>query len=160
MRQTILRVAGIGAAAVAVGVLGINPAQAASYRDGNYGTMAHEGAYPTGNHACGGSGWSQPVAAKSYRYRGRTLTIRLCYSNSSGAYARLDGAAVNESQCEAILDRSDSPHETRSFSSVWETVDDNVGYAYTRVGNDLHGRLARAAVYCDGGPFVAQTAWY
>lgn len=161
MSRMILRAVGAGAAAVAVGVLGLSPAQAASYHNGNYGSMAHENAYPNGNHACGGGyGWSQPVQAKSYRFGGRTLTIRLCYSNSYGAYARLDGAAVNDSRCKAILDRSNSAHETRSWSSVWETVDGGVRYAYTKVGNDLNGRLARAAVYCDGGPGVVQTAWY
>jgi len=160
VRLNILRVVGIGAAAAAVGVLGVNPAEAASFHDGNYGTFAHEGRYPTGNHACGGKGWSQPVRAKRYHFHGRTLTIRLCYNNSYGAYARLDGARVNDSRCYAILDRSNHPHETRSFSSVDETVDDNVGYAYTKVGNDLHGRLARAAVICGGGPGVVQTSWY
>ncbi len=162
MHRNLVRVLGVGVAAASLGVLGLAPAQAVSYHNGNYGSMAHENAYPNGNHACGGGhGWSQPVSAKSYRFAGRTLTIRLCYSNSYGAYARLDGAAVNDSRCKAILDRSNSPHETKSWSSVWETVDSNVGYAYTKVGNDLHGRLARAAVSCDGsGKAPAQTAWY
>ena len=158
--RRLLRTLLVGVAAMVATVMGVTSAQAAPGSYGGYGGLAHEGVYPTGNHACGGTGWSQPVASKKYVYEGRTLTIRLCYNPSYGAYARLDGAKVNDGRCAAFTDRTFYANDKSSFATVYETVDGGVGFAYTMVANNLNGRLARAAVHCNGGPAVAQTAWY
>jgi hypothetical protein len=46
---------------------------------------------------------------------------------------------------------------------VQETVDPGINFAYTMVGNNLSGRLSRAALAC--GPsaprkVIARTSWY
>ena len=153
----------IKVAAVASLALPAVTASAASWSYPNYGTYDHEGEYPNGNHACGGGfGWSQPVPEKKLAFAGRTYTIRLCYSDNYGAYARLDGAAKNDTRCVAVLHRSNTA-STGNYASVWESVDGNVTYAYTKVGNNLEGRLARAEMVCDGGKpsqKIVRTAWY
>lgn len=160
MRRSIARALGVAGAATAIVAAAI-PASAAPYYYNGYGNLAHEKVYPTGNHACGGSGWRQAVSARSAKYHGRTYTIRLCYNGSYGAYARLDGAAVNDKNCWIVLDRSKKANDTKSVpASVAETVDSGVGYAYTKVGNDLHGRLARAALVCGNGTVPVRTSWY
>ena len=95
MRRNVARALGLAGAAAALVLVAV-PAQAAPHAMNGYGNLPHERQYPTGNHACGGSGWSQPVSARSGSFAGRTYTIRLCYNPAYGAYARLDGAAVND----------------------------------------------------------------
>lgn len=160
MKKSIARALGVIGASAAI-VAAALPAQAASYYYHGYGNLPHEKVYPTGNHACGGTGWSQPVAAQRGTYAGRTYTIRLCYNGSYGAYARLDGAAVNDTRCWIVLDRSIKTNDTTSVpASVAETVDGGVGYAYTKVGNNLDRRVARAALVCGNGVAVVRTSWY
>jgi hypothetical protein len=60
-----------------------------------------------------------------------------------------------------LLDRS--TNGGRTWSWVQETVDPGINFAYTMVGNNLSGRVSRAALAC--GPsaprkVIARTGWY
>lgn len=155
MRRTVKAAIG-GAVAIGSVLTLTTPANAVSYSNGNYGAYAYEGSYPT-IAACAGT-FSTIYTRTGYQYAGHSITLRLLYSSKCGAYARIDGAPVNT--CQTILDRSNNPYDTASWSSVWETVDSGLTYAYTKMGNDLNGRLARAAVWCGGSSPVWQTNWY
>ncbi|MEV6591500.1 hypothetical protein [Streptomyces acidicola] len=47
----------------------------------------------------------------------------------------------------------------RADGWVSETVDSGVTYAYTKIGNNLGGRVSRALLACDGHALTG-TAWY
>lgn len=153
-------------AALAV-VMPVTPANARSLSSGNYGALANEGRYLNGNHQCdGGYGWRQVFATKRGVYDGRTYSLRLCYSPYYGVYARLDGAAVNDKRCVVFVNRSSTAGRQRSDGTIGETVDSNVGYAYTKVANNLDGRLAKARIICGSGAaigegwIIADAGWY
>jgi hypothetical protein len=54
-----------------------------------------------------------------------------------------------------VVDRTPGTQEITGV--VVESVDPGIDFAYTRIANNLQGRLARGAVLCegdDGGTFV------
>ena len=125
------------------------PAQAAPFHNGNYGRYAYEGRYPE-NTPCRYSLKQSRVAS----WGGRRITLRYYYSGGCGSFARIDNAPR---ACTAIIDRS--ANGGRTWSSVWETVDPGIDFAYTKVGNNLRGRVSRAALACNRH-LVARTGWF
>lgn len=139
-----------------IGTLGASPAQAAA----SYGTYKYEGSYPTAV-PCNGS-FYQPSSrpTKSVTYKGYNMRLKYYYHGSCGSFARIEGAPSGK--CWAYLDRSDDGGRTWAY--VNEPVDAGINYAYTKMGNNLNGRLSRAALVCnfDGGAreVVLRTSWY
>ena len=124
-------------------------AQAAPFQNGDYGRYAYEGRYPE-NTPCRYSLNQRRVAT----WRGHRITLRYFYSGGCGSFARIDNAPRN---CTAIIDRS--ANGGRTWSAVWETVDPGIDFAYTQVGNNLRGRVSRAALACDRRAIV-RTNWF
>lgn len=136
-------------------------AQAASGYSGNYGAYGGEGVYPT--TGCGPWNLARSTSAG---YAGRTVYVKLYYSGKCGAYARIDNAPQG---CRAYADRYDGGDAGSFFgtyrdpsagwANVWEDVDPGINYAYTKMANDLNGRVARAALVCNN-TIVTRTTWY
>ncbi|MFF3286587.1 hypothetical protein [Streptomyces sp. NPDC003023] len=133
------------AAAGAAAVLAVTPftAQAASYSGGNYGAYAFEGQYPTVG------GCSGTFSQKYVRYA-EGMTLRYYYSGSCGSFARIENSRPG---CVAVAQRADGG------GWVSESVDPGITYAYTKIANNLNGRLSRAILSCDGHD-LAETPWY
>ncbi|GHG99818.1 hypothetical protein [Streptomyces lanatus] len=143
--QTLLATSGAAA------MLALTPftAQAAPHSGGNYGAYGFEGQYPT----VGG-------CAGSFRQVGPTKTadgmsLKYFYSDRCGSFARIENSRAN---CAAVLERSNSG-AARADGWVSETVDAGINYAYTKIGNNLSGRVSRALLACDGHA-LASTNWY
>jgi len=123
-------------------------AQAAPYQGGNYGLYGMEGFYPT-----------QEPCAGTFRLIHSTtwngIRLKYFYSDVCGSFARIENAPQNSS---ALLQRSD---DGRPEADGWvaESVDPGINYAYTMIGNNLHGRVSRAVLVVDGHQ-VAWTSWY
>ncbi|MDL5205698.1 hypothetical protein [Streptomyces sp. ALI-76-A] len=139
------------AAGGAAAVMALTPvsAQAASFQGGNYGAYGNEGQYPTLSSCVG-----------TFRQVGPTqfasgMALKYFYSDTCGSFARIENSRAN---CAAVLQRSDSG-VGRVDGWVSETVDPGINYAYTKLGNNLHGRVSRALLACDGHD-LAWTAWY
>jgi hypothetical protein len=132
--------------------------------DGDYGQASpgypyyqYEGLYPT-QTPCSGSYYLPPVsggAIKTAIFQGRTITLKYYYNGGCGSFARIDNAPSG--QCWAFLDRSNDGGWT--WDNVAEPVDPGITYAYTKVGNNLNGRVSRAALVC-GNLVLARTNWY
>lgn len=135
----------------AAAVMALLPAsaQAAPYSGGNYGAYGMEGQYPT---VSGCSGTFRQVGAT--RHAGG-MALKYFYSDRCGSFARIENARVN---CAAVLERSNNG-AGRADGWVSETVDPGIDYAYTMIGNNLHGRVSRALLACDGHALAA-TGWY
>ena len=90
----------------------------------------------------------------------RPVTLKYFYSGGCGSYARIDNAPGD---CSVFLDRTYNNTYNNSDSSTWanviETVDPGINFAYTKVGNNLNGRLSRAALVCNG-VLLNRTNWY
>lgn len=129
-------------------------AQAAPMESATYGTLPNEGLYPE-QTSCSGSYYQPNVpggATKTAVYAGRTITLRYFYSPGCGSFARIENAPQG---CAAHSNR------LTDTSTVWllETVDPGIDYAYTKVINNLDGRLSKAVLFCDNQR-LAETAWY
>ena len=153
----LLRVGALLGAASALVLLGAQPASAAPYYYGYYPLWANENAYPNGDHNCGGGyGWfTAKTVTKAYG--GHTYTVKLCYSNSYGAYGRISGGAVNDPTCSVLTYRKNA--DGSQLGGVGETIDSGLTWAYTKIANDLNGRLANAVLWCNGAT-QASTGWY
>ncbi|WP_327721631.1 hypothetical protein OG381_44205 [Streptomyces sp. NBC_00490] len=141
--------------ALAFGLAALTPlqAQAASKESASYGTLPNEGLYPE-QTSCSGRYYQPNVpggATKTVVYAGRTITLKYFYSPGCGSFARIENAPEG---CAA--------HSNRDGSTiVWvlETVDPGIDYAYTKVINNLDGRLSKAVLFCNDQR-LAETAWY
>ncbi|WP_406497526.1 hypothetical protein OHB06_45555 [Streptomyces sp. NBC_01604] len=135
----------------AAAVLALTPvsAQAAPFQGGNYGAYGMEGQYPTISSCSGTFG---QVGATRYA---EGMALKYFYSSKCGSFARIENSRAN---CAAVLERSDSG-AGRADGWVSETVDPGITYAYTKIGNNLNGRVSRALLACDGH-VLAQTGWY
>ncbi|CAL9345729.1 hypothetical protein [Streptomyces sp. enrichment culture] len=138
-----------GGAAAVMALLPTTSVHAAPYSGGNYGAYAREGQYPT---VSGCAGTFRQVGATRYA---EGMALKYFYSATCGSFARIENSRTN---CEAVLERSDNG-VGRSDGWVSETVDAGITYAYTKIGNNLNGRVSRALLACDGHVW-AQTGWY
>jgi hypothetical protein len=141
----------LGAAAAAGGLLLTTPG-AAHAASAAYGSYANEGLYPEST-SCSGS-YSSPVPNRTVSYGGRTITLKYFYNGNCGSFARIENAPTN---CSAYLDRSDDGGA--SWVNTSEPVEAGLTYAYTKIGNNLNGRVSRAALVCSGG-VIDRTNWY
>jgi hypothetical protein len=139
------------AASGAAAVMALMPtaAQSASYSGGNYGAYGMEGLYPT-HSSCAGT----------FRQIGPTqfagsMALKYFYSDSCGSFARIENSRPG---CVAVLQRSNDG-VGRVDGWVSESVDPGINYAYTKLGNNLHGRVSRALLSCDGHDLVP-TPWF
>jgi hypothetical protein len=144
---SLVAVAAFAALAIAV------PAQAAPSHGPGYPAFAHEGRYPEATPCS-----YRLQQSRRASWGGRTITLKYFYSGGCGSFARIDNAPRD---CVALLDRSTDGG--RTWSWVQETVDPGINFAYTMVGNNLSGRVSRAALAC--GPsaprkVIARTSWY
>jgi len=132
------------AAAGAAVVVAVTPftAQAASYSGGNYGAYAFEGQYPTVG-GCTGS------FTEKYTRHAEGMTLRYYYSSRCGSFARIENSRPG---CVAVAVRSNG-------GWVSESVDPGITYAYTKIANNLNGRLSKAVLSCDGHDLV-ETPYY
>ncbi|MFJ7073440.1 hypothetical protein [Streptomyces sp. NPDC098781] len=142
--------------AFAFGLAALTPlqAQAAPMQSASYGNLPNEGLYPE-QTSCSGSYYQPNVpggATKTAVYAGRTITLKYFYSPGCGSFARIENAPEG---CAAHSNR------LTDTSTVWvlETVDPGINYAYTKVINNLDGRLSKAVLFC-GNQRLAETAWY
>ncbi|MFJ5260307.1 hypothetical protein ACIQAC_07490 [Streptomyces sp. NPDC088387] len=135
--------------AAAVMALASVPAQAASFSGGNYGAYGNEGQYPTTSFC---NGTFNQVGATQFH---SGMALKYFYSSKCGSFARIENSRAN---CAAVLQRSNSG-AGRVDGWVSETVDPGINYAYSKMGNNLNGRVSRAVLSCDGHD-LAWTAWY
>ncbi len=128
-------------------------AQAAPFNSPGYPNYTYEGKYPE----------STPCRynlqqSKSATWAGSKITLKYFYSGQCGSFARIDNAPP---YCKVYLDRTRSSNPNpSSWDYVGETVDPGINFAYTKVGNNLSGRLSRAALVCGTGTVVTRTNWY
>lgn len=122
-----------------------------------YPYYQYEGLYPT-QTPCSGRYYLPPVrggATRTVTYQGWIITLKYYYHGECGSFARIENAPSG--QCWAYLDRSNDNGQT--WANVAEPVDPGINFAYTKVGNNLSGRVSRAALVCGGG-VLARTNWY
>jgi hypothetical protein len=139
-----------------VAVLGLSTSATASPSHNNgYPRFTYEGKYPQST-PCSGS--YNLKSTKQADVNGRTITLKYYYAGGCGSFARIENAPRG---CYAWLDRTDyvPSGEPGSWDWVRESVDAGDDFAYTQVGNNLHGRVSRAALVC-GNTVYARTAWY
>lgn len=154
----------LAALVTAVATLWIQPsaAQAAPSSSGNYGAFTYEGSYPTVAGCTGTFFLPSDVpggAVQTRAYDGRQVKLEFYYSHRCGAYARLSNSPAN---CYVVLFR-DSNGDRSSDGNVSETIDPGIDYAYTKIANNLNGRLAMAGVICrtvNGAFTLLNTNWY
>lgn len=150
MPTRVTMLAGVAAlAALAMAV----PAQAAPSHGPGYPAFAHEGRYPEAT-PCN----YRLQQSRTGTWGGRRIALKYFYSGGCGSFARIDNAPRD---CVALLDRS--TNGGRTWSWIQETVDPGINFAYTMVGNNLSGRVSRAALAC--GPsaprqVITRTNWY
>ena len=141
------------AAAVLAAMAVAGTAQAAPFHNGDYPRYAYEGRYPD-NTPCTYSLNQSRVAT----WGGRRITLRYYYSGGCGSFARIDNAPRD---CSVWLDRTPDRDTVGGWDYVGETVDPGINFAYTKVGNNLNGRLSRGALVCGPRNYViARTGWY
>ncbi|MBB1252508.1 hypothetical protein H3146_03850 [Streptomyces sp. OF3] len=130
-------------------------ANAAPSSSPGYPRFTHEGKYPQ-NTPCSGS--YQLKYTNRANVGGRTITLKYFYAGGCGSFARIENAPRG---CYAWLDRTrERPSGTpTSWDWVRESVDPGIDYAYTQVGNNLSGRVSRAALVC-GTTVHSRTPWY
>jgi serine/threonine protein kinase len=98
--------------------------------------------------------YHQPLPEVTAKYTDKTITVKYFYSDGCGSFARVDNAPHD---CAAFIDRSiDGGHTWDNFA---EPVEKGLDYAYTKVANNLHGRVSRAALVCNN-TVLARTPWY
>jgi hypothetical protein len=146
--------AGAAGIAIAASLALATGAQAAPFDSGaGYPRFAHEGVYPER------SGCTYRLQKSTTgRWGGRTIALKYFYSGGCGSFARIDNAPRD---CSVWLDRTPDGNTVGGWDYVGETVDPGINYAYTKVGNNLNGRLSRGALVC--GPrnlVIARTGWY
>lgn len=146
---------GVAATALALTTALSGSASAAASHSSGYPLFTYEGSYPQ-NTPCSGS--YSLIHSTSATVNGRTITLKYFYSGGCGSFARIENAPQG---CYAWLDRtSDAPSGTpTTWEWVRESVDSGIDYAYTQIGNNLNGRVSRAALVCSGTVY-ARTAWY
>ncbi|MFI8306562.1 hypothetical protein ACIF80_24590 [Streptomyces sp. NPDC085927] len=139
------------AAGGAAAVMALLPASAhaAPHSGGDYGAYGMEGQYPTISSCAGTFGQVGPTQ------RFENMALKYFYSGSCGSFARIENSRAN---CAAVLERSNNG-VGRADGWVSETVDSGLTYAYTKIGNNLHGRVSRALLTCDGH-VLAATNWF
>ncbi|MGW1884506.1 hypothetical protein [Streptomyces sp. NPDC001970] len=142
--KTVLATAG---AALAVAVSPFT-AHAAPFQGGNYGAYAYEGSYPTIS-ACAGT------FSLKFQRSFEGITLKYFYSGKCGSFARIENARTN---CAAVAQRSNGS-VARVDGWASETVDPGINYAYTKIANNLSGKVSRAVLVCDGHELV-NTPWY
>jgi hypothetical protein len=147
------RIAG-AAGVVAVASLAIaTGAEAAPFDSGaGYPRFAHEGVYPE-NSGCS----YRLQQSRTGNWGGRSVRLRYYYSGGCGSFARIDNAPRD---CSVFLDRTPDGDTVGGWDYVGETVDPGINFAYTKVGNNLSGRLSRGALVCGSGTVVTRTSWY
>jgi hypothetical protein len=140
VRRTLLT----AALAIAVGSLaGAVPAGAVPTQSGNYGVYPNEGKYPEQTGAK-----FRLVAQRAATHNGRRVTLKVFYNGRVGAFARIDNAPRD---CVVVMDRTPGTQEITGI--IRESVDPGISFAYTKIANNLEGRLARGALLCgDAGP--------
>jgi hypothetical protein len=139
----VVSVLAVGALATAV------PAGAAPEQGGDYGAYPNEGKYPEQTGAK-----FRRVAMRTATHNGRQITLKLFYNGRVGAFARIDNAPRD---CRVVVDRALGPNQQHT-GRIDETVDPGISFAYTKIANNLDGRLARGALLCgdagNGNAFV------
>jgi hypothetical protein len=119
-----------------------------------YPKYQYEGRYPEATPCKYGLNASRIATLGS-----RRITLKYFYSGRCGSFGRIENAPRN---CRVTLDRSANGGRTSSF--ITETVDPGDNFAYTQVGNNLSGRVSRAALVCDtsadDGQVLARTDWF
>ena len=137
MRRKLLAVAlsALAAGAMATAV----PAEAVPLQSGNYGVYPNEGKYPEQTGAK-----FRLVATRAVNHRGRRVTMKVFYNGRIGTFARIDNAPRD---CVVVVDRT--PGNQQITGVVGESVDPGISFAYTRIANNLQGRLARGALICE-----------
>ncbi|WP_405593976.1 hypothetical protein [Streptomyces sp. NBC_01092] len=143
--QTLLATSG---AAVMLALTPVT-ADAEPFSGGNYGAYGFEGQYPTVGGCTGSFRQVGPTKTAS------GMSLKYFYSDRCGSYARIDNSRTN---CAAVIERSNSG-AGRADGWVSETVDAGINYAYTKIGNNLSGRVSRALLTCDGH-VLTNTNWY
>jgi hypothetical protein len=150
--------AGLAGVAFAASLAFAGGAQADSFDSGSgYPRFAHEDVYPENS----GCKYRLTRSAKG-NWRGRTIALRYYYSRGCGSFARIDNSPQD---CSVFLDRTPDSNTVGRFDHVGETTDDGIDFAYTKVGNNLGGRLSRGALACgsdaDGnGTVIVRTPWF
>ncbi|CAL9656641.1 hypothetical protein SUDANB176_06819 [Streptomyces sp. enrichment culture] len=147
-RRSLRTLLAAGSAAALTALLPTS-AQAAPYSGGNYGAYAREGQYPA---VSGCSGTFRQIGPTRHA---ENMALKYFYSDACGSFARIENSRAN---CAAVLERSNNGAH-RADGWVSETVDPGITYAYTMIGNNLHGRVSRALLACDGH-VLAETGWY
>jgi hypothetical protein len=146
--------AGIAGLALAASLALATGAQAAPFDSGaGYPRFANEGKYPENTNCTYGLQQSRTGS-----WGGRTIRLRYYYSGGCGSFARIDNAPRD---CSVWLDRTPDRDTVGGWDYVGETVDPGINFAYTKVGNNLNGRLSRGALVC--GPrnlVIVRTGWY
>ncbi len=121
-----------------------------------YGTFKYEGSYPE-HTPC--KYHLPPVAGGATRsayLRGwGHITLKYYFSDRCGSFARIENAPTG--RCTVYLGRS--ADRGRTWALVSEPVDPGIDFAYTKVANNLDGRLSAAALICDSN-VLAWTNWY
>lgn len=145
--------AGLAGIAFAASLAFAGGAQAAPFDSGaGYPRFAHEGVYPEKS----GCTYRLTRSAKG-NWGGRTVSLRYYYSGGCGSFARIDNAPRD---CSVYLDRTPDRDTVGGWDYVGETVDPGINFAYTKVGNNLSGRLSRGALVCGKGQVVVRTPWF
>ena len=138
---------------VALAALALPPAaQARPFHSAGYPAFANEGLYPEAT-ACRYS----LLQSKRVVRQGRTIMLKYFYNGRCGSFARIDNAPGD---CSVYLDRTPDGDTVGGWAFVGETVDPGINFAYTQVGNNLSGRLSRAALVCGLGGVLERTDWF
>lgn len=116
-----------------------------------YPMFEYEGVYPSSTPCRDRFQLQQSTTGT---YEGHAITLKYYYHDDCGSFARIDGAPES---CAAILDRSTD--DGASWTWVRELVEPGIDFAYTRMGNNLEGRVSRAALACDG-QVIVRTEWF
>lgn len=128
--------------------------QAAPTYGAGYPRFKYEGLYPE-QTVCGANSFRLKYS-DSVLWNGQGILVEYFYSSGCGSYARINNAPIG---CAAFLDRSIYPNNPNVWEFVAESVDPGIDYAYTKVGNNLDGRLSRAALVCNS-VIVYRGRWY
>jgi hypothetical protein len=146
--------AGFAGIALAASLALATGAQAAPFDSGaGYPRFANEGRYPE-NTSC----TYRLTRSSKGKWGGRTITLRYFYSGRCGSFARIDNAPRD---CSVWLDRTPDRDTVGGWDYVGETVDPGIDFAYTKVGNNLGGRLSRGALVCGKRNYViTRTGWF
>jgi hypothetical protein len=141
------------AAATTVAVLaGMQAAgHAASGNSPGYPRFSYEGLYPEQTWC---NGHFRLQQSRVGYWNGRSITLKYFYSDGCGSFGRIENAPR---ECYVIVDRSTD--WGRTWAWVLETVDAGDTFAYTKLANNLNGRVSRAALACNGN-LITRTNWY